>query len=384
MSGKVKVLVVEDEGITALDIKQSLQHLGYEVLGTCDTGESAVEQALQLKPDVVLMDIMLKGQMDGITAAAKIRSVREVPVVFLTAFADEGTLSRAKHVDPYGYVLKPFEEAELRTAIDLGLHRFEREGHVIGEAVENGFGGQPLAELPGDGRGGKYTPFDFLKKVEPFTSIPEGALRSLADACRFASVEAGEYLSYEGDIDASSFIVTSGRVAMVKTSVSGRELIVELMSPGDLFGLITQFEKVPATLSARAQIDTEVLWVPKATLALVLDDYPEIYKKFVEKISARLRRSHEVSRGLAHDRVETRIAVALKSLVPSFARASTDTHVFTVDITRQEVADLTGTTPETAIRTTKAMERDGMLDLSRPGVIRILDLKRITEVAEGL
>jgi CRP-like cAMP-binding protein len=82
--------------------------------------------------------------------------------------------------------------------------------------------------------------------------------------------------------------------------------------------------------------------------------------------------------------VETRIAVALKSLVPSFARASTDTHVFTVDITRQEVADLTGTTPETAIRTTKAMERDGMLDLSRPGVIRILDLKRITEVAEGL
>lgn len=384
MSRNVRVLIVEDEGVTALDIKQSLQHLGYEVIETCDTGEAAIEAALKLVPDVILMDIMLKGPMDGITAAARIRGSREIPIIFLTAFADEGTLGRATHVDPYGYILKPFEEVELRTAIELGLKRFQREGHTVGRGAEHVLPGQALAELPGDGRGGKYTPFDFLKKIDPFTSIPESDLRTLAEACRFATIEAGEYLSYEGDVDSSSFVVTNGRVAMVKTSVSGRELIVELLAPGDLFGLITQFERTPATLSARAQVDTEVLWVPKATLALVLDDFPEIYKKFVEKVSARLRRSHEVSRGLAHDRVETRIAVALRSLVPSFARASNDTNIYTVDITRQEVADLTGTTPETAIRTTKAMERDGMLDLTRPGVIRIIDLKRISEMAEGL
>ena len=377
------VLVVEDEAITALDIEQSLKHIGYGVVGTCDTGEAAVERANQSKPDLILMDIMLKGQMDGITAAAKIRSMRDVPVVFLTAFADEGTLSRAKIVDPYGYILKPFEEAELRTAIELALHRFKREGHPGREEAGRVNGSIPLAE-PGDGRGGKYTPFDFLKRLDPFSRLPENDLKNLADSCRFAAVESGDYLSYEGDIDASAFIVTSGRVAMIKTSASGRELIVELMSPGDLFGLITQFEKAPTTLSARAQTDTEVIWVPKSTLALVLEDYPEIYKKFVEKVAERLQRSHEVSRGLAHDRVETRIAVALKSLVPHFARSSSGENVFVVDITRQEVADLTGTTPETAIRTTKAMERDGMLDLSRPGVIRILDLKKISELAEGL
>ncbi len=376
----VNVLVVEDEGVTALDISQSLQHLGYGVLGTCDTGEAAVQRASELKPDLILMDIMLKGAMDGITAAAQIRAQRNVPVVFLTAYADEGTLSRAKITDPYGYVLKPFEEAELRTAIELAMHRREREGGRVEKAAS----AMTFPELPGDGRGGKYTPFDFLKRIEPFGRIPEAELRSLGDACRFASIEAGEYLAYEGDVASSAFIVTSGRVAMVKTSASGRELIVELMAPGDLFALISQFEKNPAALSARAQIDTDVVWVPKANLGLILEDHPEIYKSFAGTIAERLRRSHEVSRGLAHDRVETRIAVALKSLVPSFARSPSKDDIFTVDITRQEVADLTGTTPETAIRTTKAMERDGILDLSRPGVIRILDLDRVSELAEGL
>lgn len=375
----VNVLVVEDEGVTALDISQSLKHLGYGVVGTCDTGEAAVQCARELKPDIVLMDIMLKGPMDGITAAAQIRAHRKLPVVFLTAYADEGTLSRAKIVDPYGYVLKPFEEAELRTAIELAMHRLEREGGGVTAAPPVTF-----TELPGDGRGGKYTPFDFLKKIEPFSRIPENELRTLGDTCRFASIEAGEYLAYEGDVATSAFIVTSGRVAMVKTSASGRELIVELMAPGDLFALISQFEKSPAALSARAQIDTEVVWVPKANLGLILEDHPEIYKSFAGTIAERLRRSHEVSRGLAHDRVETRIAVALKSLVPSFARAAAKDDIFTVDITRQEVADLTGTTPETAIRTTKAMERDGILDLSRPGVIRILDLDKVSELADGL
>jgi len=376
----VNVLVVEDEGVTALDISQSLQHLGYGVLGTCDTGEAAVQRAGELKPDLILMDIMLKGTMDGITAAAQIRAQRNVPVVFLTAYADEGTLSRAKITDPYGYVLKPFEEAELRTAIELAMHRREREGGLVQKPAS----AMTFTELPGDGRGGKYTPFDFLKRIEPFGRIPEAELRSLGDACRFASIEAGEYLAYEGDVASSAFIVTSGRVAMVKTSASGRELIVELMAPGDLFALISQFEKNPAALSARAQVDTDVVWVPKANLGLILEDHPEIYKSFAGTIAERLRRSHEVSRGLAHDRVETRIAVALKSLVPSFARSPSKDDIFTVDITRQEVADLTGTTPETAIRTTKAMERDGILDLSRPGVIRILDLDRVSELAEGL
>jgi CRP-like cAMP-binding protein/CheY-like chemotaxis protein len=377
---KVNVLIVEDEGVTALDIQQSLEHLGYGVTGVCDSGDSAIQKANELKPDIILMDIMLKGQMDGISAAARIRAQRDVPVVFLTAYADEGTLSRAKIVDPYGYILKPFEEADLRTAIALTLHRREREGRPTGERAAATI----AAEFPADGRGGKYTPFDFLKKLHPFGQIPESELRALGDACRFASIQAGDYLSYEGDVDSSAFIVTSGRVAMVKTSASGRELIVELMAPGDLFSLISQFESAPTALSARAQIDTDVIWVPKANLALILEDYPEIYKGFASTIAERLRRSHEVSRGLAHDRVETRIAVALKSLVPSFARPAAKDSVFTVDITRQEVADLTGTTPETAIRTTKAMERDGMLDLSRPGVIRILDLKRVSELADGL
>lgn len=375
------ILVVEDEGVTALDIEQNLGRLGYGVLATVDTGEAAVERAAELRPDLVLMDIKLKGAMDGITAAALIKERVQAPVVFLTAFADEGTLQRAKVAEPYGYILKPFEELELRTAIELALHRRGTEPRRdrtprLTQVVPREMA-EPVGEDAQEGA------FQFLRRLEPFQLLSERELRALSNSCRFAVVEAGEYISYEGDVEPSSFIVRRGRVAMVKTSVSGRELIVELLPPGDVFGLISQFEKEPSTLSARAQTDTEVLWVPRSMLALALEDHPEIYRSFVEHISQRLRRSHDLSRGLAHDRVEVRIATTLVALVPQFARSSED-DVHTIDITRQEIADLTGTTPETAIRTTKAMERGGLLDLARPGVIKIRDLEAIEEIAEGL
>jgi len=102
-------------------------------------------------------------------------------------------------------------------------------------------------------------------------------------------------------------------------------------------------------------------------------------------MSQRLRASHDISRGLAYDRVEVRIASTLSALVPKFSTSNdsnSDEEIFTIDITRQELADLTGTSPETAIRITKAMERDGLLDLSRPCIIKILDLDRLQEICE--
>jgi signal transduction histidine kinase len=124
----VKILVVEDEAIVAKDIELSLRALGYEVLGIAVTGAAALQQAEEKKPDLVLMDIKLKGEIDGIATAERIRERFDLPVVFLTAFSDEGTLQRAKVTEPFGYLLKPFEERELHTAIQIALykHRTER------------------------------------------------------------------------------------------------------------------------------------------------------------------------------------------------------------------------------------------------------------------
>jgi signal transduction histidine kinase len=117
-----KVLVVEDENIVALDLRASLARLGYEVTDAVATGERALESANRKRPDLVLMDVRLRGEMDGIDAAARLRPL-DIPVIYLTAFSDDPTLRRAKLTDPLGYLLKPFDERELHIAIEMAIHR---------------------------------------------------------------------------------------------------------------------------------------------------------------------------------------------------------------------------------------------------------------------
>ncbi|MEG4024611.1 ATP-binding protein [Microcoleus sp. S13C4] len=123
----IKILVVEDEVIVAQDIAGRLKKLGYAVTATVSSGEEAIQKSIENPPDLVLMDIVLKGDMDGVTAAEKIRIKRNVPTVFLTAYADDKTLQRAKLTDPFGYIIKPFQQNDLRVAIEIALHRHEME-----------------------------------------------------------------------------------------------------------------------------------------------------------------------------------------------------------------------------------------------------------------
>ena len=130
-----KILVVEDERITAEDIKCGLQNAGYIVPAIVDSGEEAIRKTEEFGPDLVLMDIKLKGEMDGIEAAGQIRRLYDIPVVYLTAYSDSSTVQRAKMTEPSGYVLKeqtglikkPFEESELHAAIEITLHRHRME-----------------------------------------------------------------------------------------------------------------------------------------------------------------------------------------------------------------------------------------------------------------
>lgn len=121
---KVKILIVEDESIVAMDIKQSLEKMGHEVLGIASTGVKALEfLSKNVKPDLILMDIMIKGDMTGIDIADHVNKHHKIPVIFLTAYADEKTLEKAKLTEPYGYILKPFKEVDLRTNVELALHK---------------------------------------------------------------------------------------------------------------------------------------------------------------------------------------------------------------------------------------------------------------------
>jgi two-component system sensor histidine kinase UhpB len=124
---KKKILIVEDQLIIALDLELILKNLGYEVAGIVNTGEESVEFVKNSKPDLVLMDIMLSGDIDGIAAAEVIHKTLDVPIIYLTAHSDEKSLERAHLTGPYGYIVKPIQERELYTSIEIALHRFNMD-----------------------------------------------------------------------------------------------------------------------------------------------------------------------------------------------------------------------------------------------------------------
>src|SRR5688572_24391621 len=127
-----KVLVVDDEIIIARGLESRLTNLGYEVLQIASSGSEAMNVAEQTKPDLVLMDIVLKGEMDGIETAAQIRRRWGVPIIYLTAYTDDATLERARVTEPFGYIVKPFSERELRANIEMALYKHQVESKLKG------------------------------------------------------------------------------------------------------------------------------------------------------------------------------------------------------------------------------------------------------------
>ena len=122
---KAKILVVEDEAITANDIQNTLQDLGYAP-AIASSGEEAIKKVEEIKPDLVLMDIVLRG-MDGIEAAGLIHDRFDIPVIYFTGYMDEERLERIKVTEPFGYIIKPYEDKELRSAIAIALQRDKQE-----------------------------------------------------------------------------------------------------------------------------------------------------------------------------------------------------------------------------------------------------------------
>ena len=127
---KATILIVEDETIVAADLASKVSQLGYEVSGMLDRGEDAINHLRKQRPDLVLMDIRLSGKMDGVEAAEIIRREFDLPVIYLTAHSDRATLERAKLTEPFGYILKPFDELALGTHIEIALYKYQAESRL--------------------------------------------------------------------------------------------------------------------------------------------------------------------------------------------------------------------------------------------------------------
>ncbi|NQT24255.1 PAS domain S-box protein [candidate division KSB1 bacterium] len=125
-----KILIFEDESIIAMELKRKLEQIGYVIPAIESFGEKAIEMVDRHDPDLILMDIMLEGQVDGVQAATRIREKKDIPLVFLTAYSDDCTIQRVKQIEPYGYILKPFDEREIKTVIELALYKHSMQKKI--------------------------------------------------------------------------------------------------------------------------------------------------------------------------------------------------------------------------------------------------------------
>src|SRR3984893_17464889 len=123
MMTPARILVVEDDRVVARDIAQQMSRAGHTVVGITARGEDALPLAADTVPDLILMDVRLEGELDGIDTARLLRENFNLPVVFLTAYADEETVRRATVTEPFGYVLKPFDDMQLRTVVEMALYK---------------------------------------------------------------------------------------------------------------------------------------------------------------------------------------------------------------------------------------------------------------------
>ncbi|MEA3323998.1 MAG: ATP-binding protein [Euryarchaeota archaeon] len=130
-TGKIRILIVEDEAIVAEDLELAVTNIGYEVVGRAVSADAAVDKALKLNPDLVLMDIVLRGEKNGIDASHEIKEKIDIPVIFLTAYSDVGLIDRAKSTEPYAYLVKPFQERQLHASIETALHKSGIEKRLV-------------------------------------------------------------------------------------------------------------------------------------------------------------------------------------------------------------------------------------------------------------
>lgn len=239
---KKKILVVEDEIITAMDIKKNLLKLGYLVTSTETSGEAALAAVEKDRPDLIMMDIVLDGEIDGIEAAKVIRNKYDIPIVFLTAYGDEKTVERAKAALPYGYITKPFEPGELRITVELALYKHKMEeaflietnrlkneflanmSHELRTPLNNIIG---FAELMHSGKTGSLTP-DQKEYMWDILSSSYHLLRLVNDILTIARAGYGKMEFEEELVDLGKLIHEVTETHKIHIANNGIELSVSI------------------------------------------------------------------------------------------------------------------------------------------------------------
>ncbi|MCO6430524.1 MAG: response regulator [Deltaproteobacteria bacterium] len=370
----IKALVVEDEQIVALDVARCLQSGGIDVVDTVASGGDAIAAMRRHEPDVVLLDIALNGDIDGIQVASQIADQWDVPVVFLTAHGDEQTVKRAQTARPSGYLVKPFKDQDLLASVMTAVYQFDQNRAGNGESSLGSVASPSVPDLSGTEEIKK-----FLASVEVLSALSSDELQFIAEAAQVYQIESGKTVISRFENEPTPFIVAQGCVALVTPPERTPQVILALVTPRDSFGLFSAFDTKYGSADARTIRPSTIVSLPRRLLVSLLDRNPQVARKLSQEIYGRLLEAHSFAGSLAADRAERRVGHALLSLIPNFSRLSNATKDIPVEVSRKELAGYAGLTLETAVRVLRRFSNEGLVDLSHRRFIKVLDAKKLEE-----
>lgn len=227
------------------------------------------------------------------------------------------------------------------------------------------------------------TPEELVKVFRPFILFPRHVLEYLSGCSQVLLRNSGSVIFRERSDSSFAFFVVSGRVVLNKTALQGKHFIVDIVTPGFPFGLIDSLQDVSYSFSAQAHTCSQVLSVPREPLASLLTEYPMVYREVMNIVADRWRQGLSFSVALAHDPVERRVALVLLRLIEKFSPPIASSERPKIELTRLELSELAGCTPETASRVAKRLEREGCISLAAQGVIAVDNQDQLIKLAHG-
>jgi CRP-like cAMP-binding protein len=308
-----------------------LELSGYEV-AVAEDGKQGIQKVDSFKPDLVICDVMMP-ELDGygvLYVLSKNPATASIPFIFLTAKAEKSDFRKGMNLGADDYLSKPYEELELLNAVESRLKRhdiFKKEFAGTSEGLHQ-----------------------FIKEAEGLSVI-----QSLTEERKLYTYKSKEYLFREGDIANFLFFVSSGQVKTFKINDDAKELITEIVGPGDFLGYQPLLEERPYKEFASPMEAAEVYKIPKQQFLELVYNNREVSSRFIKMMSKNISEKENQLVQLAYDSVKKRIALRLKELF-------TDKESSVLEISRGDLANLVATSKETLVRTLSALKDDGIID----------------------
>jgi CRP-like cAMP-binding protein/CheY-like chemotaxis protein len=347
-----KILLIEDNNDVRENTAEILELANYRVI-TAENGKIGVEKAILEKPDLIICDIMMP-VLDGygvLHLINKNKDLKNLPFIFLTAKAERGDFRKGMEMGADDYITKPFTDVELLNSIESRLKKMD------------------LLK--------KNYPVDIQGVHQFMSDMGKGdALKNLAAGRNINHYKKKQVIYTEGNHPGKMYYVEKGKVKTFKTNDDGKELTVGLFSEGDFFGYVALLENSVYKETAEAMEDTEVALIPREEFESLINNNPEVTRKFIRMLAHNVVEKEEQLLGLAYNSLRKRVADALITLEKKY-RKNSDTQ-FSIHISREDLANIAGTATESLIRTLSDFRGEKLIDIKEGNIIILNEKKLIS------